>query len=208
MRGIDLRLCQFVKKLTPNWSSDMENQWERVEEDSPFRCQAVIPTKGQCLNRQMDGSKFCPAHGGNRACATTKEEQQRLYLAGRFQNRMNQLEDHSQLKSLRSEIAILRMILETRLQRCEDDHDLILHSVPLADLVLKIEKLVSSCSRLDLQLSKMLDTTQAINWANEIVSIIGEYVTDSNILSEIADRILEAYQKASGEKNARPAEQT
>lgn len=176
----------------------MQNHdWERVEEDSPLRCQAVIPTRGQCINKQVEGSDYCPAHGGNRGSAKLKREKRRMYQIQRFQDKLNEMEDHEGLKSLRSEIAVLRMILETRLKQCTDNHDLMLHSQSISSLVASIEKLVTSCNRLDTQLGNMLDTTQALQWMAEIVDIISTHITDEAVLSEISDEILESYDRIS-----------
>lgn len=172
----------------------MGNQnWERVEEDSPLRCQAVIPTKGQCINKKMEGSDYCPAHGGNRGNSKLKREQKRMYMIERYQQKLDAMQDHEGIKSLTSEIAVLRMILETRLKGCKDDMDLMLHSQSISNLVVNIEKLVTSCNRLDSQLGNMLDTTQAIQWMNAIVDIIGSHITDDDVLAEISDEILESY---------------
>lgn len=172
-----------------------EHNWERVEEDSPDRCQAVIATKGQCMNRKMENSNYCPAHGGNRANKAAKEEEMRMYRIGKYQQRVNSLEDHGKIKSLRSEIAILRMMLEERLNQCSDSHDLMLHSQVVSNLVTNIEKLVTSCNRLDLQLGNMLDPTQAISWINEIVEIISTHIEDTEVLNTIADEILTSFQR-------------
>lgn len=173
---------------------DSENQWERVAEDSPDRCQAVISTRGQCLNRRVEGSDYCMAHGGNRGKAKLKREKMRMYHIERFQNKLNSMEDHERIKTLTSEIAVLRMLLEVRLKQCQDDHDLVLHSQSLSNLVASIEKVVTSCTRLDKQLGSMLDPTQAIQWMSEVVEIIGNYIEDEAVLDSISEEILESYE--------------
>lgn len=173
-----------------------EQRWERVAEDSPERCQGVIPTKGQCFNRKMENSNFCPAHGGNRANATAKKESLRMYQIERYQQRLDTLADHGKLKSLTEEIAILRMILESKLKSCTDDHELMLRSQPISDLVVKIEKLVTSCNRLDLQMGNMLDQTQAIQWMGSIIDVISQYISDPDDLNAIADEIMASYERS------------
>lgn len=171
--------------------------WERVPEDSPLRCQAVIPTKGQCLNMQVEGSDYCPAHGGNRAGAVAAKRQKRMYNIERYQQKLEAMADHPSLKSLHEEVAVLRMILESRLKQCNDDHDLMLHSQTISNLVAQIEKAVSSCTKLDTLLSRMLDQNQAMQWASEIVEIIQRYIKDSDVLNEISGQIVDSYERIS-----------
>lgn len=173
--------------------SDSENLWERVPEDSPYRCQG-ISARGQCLNRQVEGSNFCMVHGGQNVAGRVKKERQRLYALDKYQQKLDKMEDHSELKTLRSEIGIMRMLLETRLNQCNTDTDLLIHSQSISLMVSNIEKLVSSCTKIDLQLGKMLDENQAINWVYEIVEIIGRHVKDSQVLDDIASEIIDSYE--------------
>jgi hypothetical protein len=172
-----------------------QHSWERVPEDSPDRCQAVIATRGQCLNKRCDGSDFCPAHGGNRAGNEQKKQEKRLYNLQKWQDRLDEKATHSKLKGLTDEIGILRMILESRLNSCKDDFELMLHSQSISQMAGQIEKLVVSLQKLDMQMEKMLDETQAVAWAQSIVEIVGQYIADTEVLTEIADRISASYDR-------------
>lgn len=171
------------------------SRFERVAEDDPRRCQGVIPTRGQCQNRAMDDSKFCPAHGGNRAQAGRVKQEQRLYRLGKWQQRMQEFSDDSRIKDLRDEIGILKMMLEQRLLACQSDVDLMLHSQSISQMVANIERLVLSCQRLDTQLGNLLDPSQAIAWMDKIVDIVSEHVTDPDALNDIATRLVETFQE-------------
>jgi hypothetical protein len=172
---------------------DDNNRWERVEEDSPIRCQAVIPTRGQCINKQMENSKFCPAHGGNRAAGNAKKEQMRLYQVDRFQQRLDAMQDHTASNTLASELAVLRMLMQTWLNRCNDDHDILLHSQSISKLVNDIEKVLSSKSRLERILEGSLDKNQAMAWIGDVVDIISTHIQDSDVLNTIADELLASF---------------
>lgn len=172
-----------------------EHDWSRVDADDPNRCQAQAGSRGQCYNKVMEHSKFCPAHGGNRANAAGKEASKRIYMAELWRERIAAMEDHSKLKTLSSEIGILRMMLDARLKLCTTEMDLAIHASSIGELISKIEKLVTSCDRLDTRLGGMLDTTQAMAWMTDVVEIISRHVEDSDVLSLIADEILESFQK-------------
>lgn len=172
---------------------DEPDKWERVAEDSPVRCQAVIPTRGQCINKQMEGSKFCPAHGGNRAANKAKQESFRLYQVDRYQQKLNAMQDHSEANSLGAELAVLRMLMESWLNRCTDEHDLHMHSQSISKLANDIEKVLSSKSRLERILEGTLDKNQAMAWIGDIVDILSNHISDSDVLNTIADELMASF---------------
>lgn len=170
----------------------MENKWERVSEaDDPNRCQGVIPSQGQCWNKAVPPSKFCMAHGGNRAQQLAKKEENRMYMLTKWQSKVNKFTDHDSIKSVREEIGILRMMMEERLNMCQSQTDLMLYSGPISDLVMKIEKLVSSCNKMENQLGQVLDKNQAIQLAQEMVEIIGKHLDKVPAKDQIERRVHE-----------------
>lgn len=167
-----------------------EHVWDRCEPDDPKRCQAVRHNAGQCINRAVEGSQYCPVHGGNKAVELAAAQNLRSYRLVKYKARHDQFTTDPGIKSLREEIGILRILVEERMNLCQTDTDLLLHSAPLSDLIMKVEKLVSSCNRLEGQLGVMLDKTQALQFATEVIDIIGRYVENEETLSQIADEII------------------
>jgi len=159
-----------------------------VEADSPNRCQAVTP-KGQCNGAAAEGSKFCMMHGGNKAGEAKVKQSLRNYQLTRFNARLQQLGDSGEIKSLRDEIAILRMLMEERLNQCRDQMDLIYQSGPISDLVLKIEKVVTSCHKLELSTGSLLDKQAIMQFGSEMISLISTHITDEVVLSRISEAI-------------------
>jgi hypothetical protein len=165
------------------------NPYQRVEDDDPRRCQAVIPTVGQCHLISFEGSTYCINHGGKSAAQAAEKKVLNNYRIQKYQQRIDEKSQSDQLKSLRDEIAILRMLIEERLNSCRDSHDLMLYSGPIADLVMKVDKVVNSCNRLEVNLGVMLDKTQALQFAAEIVEAVGRHVEDQEALVAISDEI-------------------
>ena len=166
------------------------------EPDDPNRCQGVTP-QGQCPNlatRTEDGEygNFCLAHGGNRFVQTKKEQSIRNYQLDKFKAKLNRHVGSSALKSLRDEIAILRMIMEERLNKCNDETDLLLNSGAISDLVLKIEKLVSSCHKLEGSMGELMDKSAILQFAGEVINIIGTVVTDEQQIELVGNQIMAA----------------
>lgn len=164
---------------------------ELVDEDSPERCIHLNKLGKQCLYRKMPGFDTCKKHSHNYA------KLQKNYRLEQWQNRVSEFSESSELKSLKEEIGILRLVLESILVQCKDAHDLMLYSSKIADHVTKIEKVVASCHRLELSTSMLLDKTLVLQLANVMIEIIGNHIDDSNVLERISSEIVETIIKTS-----------
>lgn len=169
--------------------------WEKVDQDDPRRCQGVKPFHGQCTNKAMDGSNFCPAHGGNKGHEAAKRTELRNYRLARANSRLVELGDSDNIINLRDEVAILRLLIEGKLDMAKDAHELLLMSGPLSDLIMKVEKLVTSCNRLESKLGGLLDKSKILQFAQTIIQIISQHVDDESTLDAIADEILTTLQQ-------------
>lgn len=164
-----------------------------TDEAHPNRCQGIDKT-GQCrymADTKEDGSygKFCGRHKGKTDAVDTANAI-RNYRLTKFRAQVEQKADSGAIKSLREEIGITRQVLETFINRCEDETDLMIHSNKISDLVIKIEKLVSSCHRLERSTGQLLDKSAIIQVAGVFVEIVSEYVPD-RVQAEISNRLLE-----------------
>lgn len=173
-----------------------DNIHKAKEPDDPNRCQAVH-ARGQCENlatctESGEYGTFCMAHGGNRFLEQKQKESVRNYRLDRFKSRMNEFADSSAVKSLREEVGILRLIMEERLNACSDAHDLILQSGPISDLVTKIEKVVSSCHKLEGSMGQLLDKSAILQFASEIIDIVGAEVSNDEEIERVGNKIIAA----------------
>jgi len=55
---------------------------------------------------------------------------------------------------------------------------------------MKVEKLVTSCNRLESKLGGLLDRSKVLQFAQTIVQIIGKYIKDEDALDTVANEIL------------------
>lgn len=163
--------------------------WERVPyPDHPNRCQALRGDQGQCINMSVEGSEYCPAHGGNRGAAKLREAERKLYEANKYLNIANK-RDNNALLTLTTEVAALKSLIEARLKLIHDDHSFVMHSQVVGDLIMKSEKLVSSCVRLQEKLGNMMSAEQALQFADDVQNAIREEVKDVSIIERIQARI-------------------
>lgn len=159
--------------------------------EDPNRCQAT-PAKGQCHNVKCEGSDYCSIHGGNVAQGALENEKIRNYQLTKWRAKLDRFTDSNHIKSLREEIGLLRMLVESKLENCKDDIDLMLEAGAIADLVMKLEKLVASCNKIEDSMGMMLDKNQILMFASSVITIISSYVTDESILNRIADDIIKS----------------
>ncbi len=179
-----------------------ENTYERVAKpDDPDRCQSVT-AHGQCHLKAIKDTPYCILHGANTIVKEERKQQIRSYRLQLWQQRLNELSDHPEIKSLRDEIGILRMTLEPILNACKDANDFLMHSGKIADLVVKIEKLVSSCHRLEAASGQLIDKTTALNFAQQLVEIVSRHVEDSDSLDAISGEVFMAVGSLTGSKKA------
>jgi len=165
---------------------------ERVAEDSPDRCQGITKY-GQCQFRKVPGSTFCSKHGGNSVIEKQKKESLNNYKLTKFKGRLCELSQNPNIKTLRDEVAILRMTLEERLNSLDGPADLIIHSHVISELVIKINTLVTSCHKLESSMGLMLDKQAILQFGSEVVGIIGDEISDPAMLDRVANRIMALY---------------
>lgn len=170
-------------------------KFERAEPDDPNRCQAIVKN-GQCPFKATEGV-YCPMHTADFKKDSYSKKEVRNYRLAQWQHRISEFSDNEKVKSLREEIGILRIILESMLTTCKDADHLLLYASKISDLVLKIEKVVSSCHRLEQSTGDLLDKTSIIHLCSSIVEIIGKYVQDQSILDLIGNEIVLAIAKSS-----------
>jgi hypothetical protein len=176
----------------------IESKFKIVEADSPKRCQGIGGQSGQCRYEHVEGSKFCPMHGGQAAVNAKNEATKRLYRLQKWQDRVSHIADHDKIKSLREEIGILRVVLEEIWNSCNDSQTLILNSSKIADLTTRLEKLVSSCHRLETSTGMLLDKGAALHIASVIIGIISDFVSDAEAIDQISHRIVTVIASAGG----------
>lgn len=170
----------------------------QVESNNEFRCEG--PGSGgesQCRYMSLQGMatlglvpqndvKNCPKHGS--LAHINRRAVHDLRLA-QWQARLDQFAESDKVKSLRGEIGVLRILLEQSMNQCRTEKDLLMNSGKISDLVVKIEKLVASCHRLETNLSMVLDRNELVKIANNIVIVVNNHVKDSSLIEQIAGDI-------------------
>lgn len=162
-----------------------------TSEDDPERCQAVN-SQGQCRNKHVPGGSVCLVHGGNKQIQSQKTKSLNNYRLDRWKARLQRFSHSDKLKNLHDEIGILRMVLEEVLTQCHKPNDLIMRSQQISQMVLNIDKVVTSCHKLENSMGQLLDRSALIQFAGKVVDIIAARITDPDLLDEVAREIVDA----------------
>lgn len=160
---------------------------ELIPLDDPQRCKKTT-SAGQCEHRSLDGSTFCQIHGGALA-ARASERRQYLLNEVRYRDRIQQFSEHSAVFSLKEEIGLVRVLIETRLNTLTDDEALVAAIPQLDKLVLTTSKLVGDAAKLEHALGNVLSKDVVYQLAQMFVEIVAEEVSVFEGHEEVVDRI-------------------
>jgi|SRR5579872_2115585 len=159
----------------------------------PLRCKQSVGQR-QCSEVSVPGSEFCRIH--SRGFDRTNEQSTRLYLLAKAdeQARLLKLADHEEIRSLREEIALARMLVERRWNLIRNDNDLIMACGSLNTLLLTIERLVKSAHSIEQNLGILLSKSAVMALGQNICRIIVEELDGienyEGIVDSITHRIL------------------
>lgn len=152
--------------------------------------------ESQCPYLSIDGLKIyseyvsnrispnCPRHAG-RPVNNLKRQHHALQLSGLLSQDIDRLSNHEASMSLRAEVAIVRRLLETTLNRCSDSTLLEANSGRVLDLIKQLESLVKSAANLEKFTNETLSAGQAASLVSGIAEIVMEHVSDPDILEAI-----------------------
>ena len=155
---------------------------------------------GQCPKSAVKGDHFCEGH-------TSRDNQNKVgvyLLSSRFlgESAVRHAES-DKIKSLVGEIAILRALLERRLNSIDSEAEAVSMAPGIKDTMLAIDKLVNSWHAMDVKLGNVLSKQALLKLAQDIIEIItkeirpfeNKTVTTSDVdeaIENIADGIIEA----------------
>lgn len=128
-----------------------------------------ITKRGQCSNEAIPNTNFCPEHSKKSAQTMINEYRIACKLLGDAPERHSRSDN---LKSLKGEIALLRSLIESRMNMINSEAELVAAMPSLKDSFIAVEKLVSACHNMDVKLANLLDKQVLISLAQDLVKII------------------------------------
>lgn len=137
----------------------------------------------RCRQRKIANSRFCKAHTKPEKMANLRVNTNVLF------GRLSELSSSDNIKSLRDEIAILRLIIEGKLNLVKDATDLMLYSDDLRDLVDCLQRSLKTMNQIDISSGNMLDKSTILSYTEKILEIIANEVSDHDVAIRIAEGI-------------------
>jgi hypothetical protein len=128
---------------------------ERVTDlADPRRCKASLGT-AQCMTVAVEGSDYCAVHAGS---YRPPEKGMRQYLLAKAQDRarLAAFAEHDDIKSLRDEIALTRMMIEGLWNFAQSDVERLTMYGRVNSHILTLEKLVKTCNQIEERLGSLL----------------------------------------------------
>ena len=182
----------------------MRTNEDRVETPSdPERCKGITKYGTQCTHKAEYGSDFCRYHGGS--TQIKKREATRGFLLSKMRDRERLAEVSDRLepvKELRDSIALLHILIEKRFDLIKENDELSLITAcgPLNTMLQNMDRLVSSCHRIEKNLGELLTKQTIMALAKRMVDIIIDELQDvegyETIVDRITGRLVEAVERA------------
>jgi hypothetical protein len=178
-----------------------DNGMIRVAEDSPVRCQAnMMGGRSQCIFQRIPNSEYCPMHTAN-GQRKADDRALKLYRLQNYRERVEDIAGSPYIKSLKEEIGILRMALEQIINMCDTPNKLSMYLDKMTNMIAQIAKLVNSAQNLEEKAGTLIDKSAIMVFADTIVSILSQYITDPDILIEIGTKIDASLTELAGPKD-------
>ena len=170
----------------------------KSDDHDPLRCQASHADMGQCTYLSMEGMdpvkyagiKNCPQHGGQRAATLKERKDSKVYRLQVWQQRVDEFMETNKHRDLREEISMVRLLIESMFTQCRTSQDLMMYSHRIGVLMLQLEKLITSCERLEKNSNMHMDKTAALALANKVVEVISEHIDDPEKIDAISGGII------------------
>ncbi len=168
---------------------------EILEEDSPFRCQHS-KKYNQCRYEKMDNEEYCKYHIACHNSAYRKPSQLKRYKLVQHYTRINEIMGLENFKSMREEIGILQVTLETLMNQLHTPWDIQVNQHKIESLVEKIAKVQILNHKMEASLGQVLDRQTLATFIDEIIVVISAEITDPTILQRIGVKISGAMERA------------
>ncbi len=166
--------------------------------DDPNRCGHMKPGEGQCVMLSVEGGTRCKVHGGGTQLQVLKKKQLRAYAKNKWAAQISENANDSEIKSLREELGIARIMLDQLLQRCNDSHDLLMMSTPIDNMLKTINLIQKTSHTIEKDLDNMVGPDTLNKFSEALFTIIMDEIEDVNIINRIAMKLGRELSKIQG----------
>ena len=162
------------------------------------RCQRTGPF-GQCGEEKVEGSDYCPAHGGRAAAAKATRRMYDLSQA-ELKGIYGSMADREDVLSLREEVALCRAAIQKITNLMNSDEKFEQKVNTFNTLMLTAKGLVGECLKVEKAAGLTIDRKALLSFAGETIGVCAEELADvpgrQEILERIAARLIDAVKTA------------
>ena len=155
------------------------------------QCGYLRPGQGQCPMESVEGGDRCPKHGGGAQLASQKKSRVRAYHLNQWRTSIADNSNDPEIKNLRDEVGILRMTLNAVLNRCKDNHDLLMMSGQVQSLVNSLQVLMKTVHTIDKDEQSYITEEQLAAWMSQVFDILTEEIQDEELIGNIVMKLSE-----------------
>lgn len=167
----------------------------RCDPDDPRRCKTAHRGQ-QCPYLAEENDEYCVRHAFHVERKVEKANIRNYHLT-KFRARLEDKIASPKVKTLTEEVGILRLVLESVLEKVKDDFELILYSSKITELVTSIRSTLEVSMKIEEKANLTLDRGQVMVIASKIIDIISKNVDEANV-STVAEQILLAFEVEDG----------
>lgn len=149
---------------------------------STTRCQGISKNGEQCVYEQVPGHKYCNAHMRGVNSITALEKRQ--YNVDKWKAKIKEKTDTNSIYNLREDIGIIRVVMETTLNKCQTDDDLLMRAPAILDTVTRLERLITSSVKLEERLRSLLDIHQVAMFAEATINAVNDALNGLDMSDE------------------------
>lgn len=184
-------MTQHLKPCEPNDELRCKGVGSGAEGQCRYLSYKGLIREGIIEETSYNGIDLCPKHGG-RSEKAAENRQFQQYLLAKYQAQLDGFAQSEKIKDLRSEVGLLRLLVQNILDRVQKPDDLLLFTPKIADLVQRVEKTVTSLDRLELRMGELLSKGALMTFVVELTDVIRTHIEDADILEAISKEILSA----------------
>lgn len=154
----------------------------------PRRCRASSPS-GQCLNVAEDGSEYCVCHQGVDRGPARRLRKYQLATA-EDQGLLDRYSDDVELKSLREEIALTRVIIQSILRAAKTEVEKTNAYSKVNTHLLTLERLVKTGHHLDQSLGLLVGKSELLSLGKQLYRIVVDRLVGLPDYERVVDAII------------------
>ncbi|MHB8107842.1 MAG: hypothetical protein ACYDH4_10515 [Candidatus Cryosericum sp.] len=160
----------------------------------PRRCKGS-DAQGQCRQQALEESDYCQQHGG-RNVVPARQMRKYLLATAEDQGLLERYADDDQLKSLREEIALCRVMIQNTARTARTEVEQVTAYSKINTLLLTLERLLKTCHTLEQSLGQLVALPALIRLGQQLCQIVVNRLEGVPNYEQLVDAIINDIDRA------------